>query len=231
MISFIKKLTRWTTTTSMPGPEPAIIFEHADFWIVNKPCGWTVQRDEQVPSVLAWLQNQGGTALPVHRLDKPTSGLLIVARNTAANQALSRAFAERAVEKVYLALSDHKPKKKQGWVKGDMAPARRGQWKLLRSQENPAVTRFQSQLTEEGLRGFALFPKTGKTHQLRVALKSLGSPILGDSLYSGTPADRTYLHAWRLAFSFNQEFYQFEAPAREPLFQRWPHNLLPPKED
>ena len=91
---------------------------------------------------------------PVHRLDKVTSGLVLLARDTEANRELSMAFAERKVEKAYLAISDQKPLKKQGWVKGDMIKGRRGAWMLTRSQDNPAVTRFVSQPLETGGRLF-----------------------------------------------------------------------------
>ena len=64
-----------------------------------------------------------------------------------------------------------------------------------------------------------VLPRTGKTHQIRVALKSLGAPILGDRLYAGTPADRVYLHAWRLCFPFRGESLRFESlPAHGDQF-------------
>lgn len=205
----------------MPGPDPDLLFEHPDFFVINKPAGWTVQRDDQAPSILAWLNESGETALPVHRLDKLTTGLLLVARQSEANRLLSQAFAQRQVQKTYLAVTDQKPKKKQGWVKGDMAPSRRSQWKLLRTQERPAITQFTSQAIESGMRGFVLSPKTGKTHQLRVAMKSLGCPIFGDTLYGGTPADRLYLHAWQLDFHYQEQPFTFRCPPKGEWFERW----------
>lgn len=202
--------------------EPYIIEQHSGFCFVYKPIGWTVQRDEQAPSVLVWLsETLKQPCFPVHRLDKPTSGVLIVALTREANQQLSQAFANRAVTKTYLAISDQKPKKKQGWIKGDMAPSRRGQFKLLRSQENPAMTYFESESISTGVRGFKLHPKTGKTHQLRVAMKSIGSPILGDKLYAGTPADRLYLHAWKLAFTYQDQLFEVTANPEGSLFTQW----------
>jgi len=204
------------------GPKPTIVADQPDFWVVNKPIGWTVQRDEQAPSVLQWLEETyGAKVYPVHRLDKPTSGLLLVAKTIVGNRALSQAFAQRGVEKTYLALSDKKPIKKQGWVKGDMAVSRRSQWKLMRTLVNPAVTQFTSTLLASGLRGFILHPKTGKTHQLRVALKSLGCPILGDTLYAGSASDRVYLHAWKIAFQFQDSQYQYQIDPTDGLFSDW----------
>lgn len=204
----------------MPGPEPDILLQKEHFLCINKPVGWTVQRDDNAPSVLAWIEQQGlGKGLPVHRLDKPTSGLLLVARSSEASSLLSVQFQNRTTEKTYLALSDRKPAKKQGWVKGDMALSRRSQWKLLRTQDNPAMTQFRSFALTPGMRGFELWPKTGKTHQLRVAMRALGAPILGDALYGGTASDRLYLHAWRLSFDWDTERLCLQCDPDDRLFQ------------
>ena len=156
---------------------------------------------------------------PVHRLDKVTSGLLIMAKTASVNQELVDQFKHRQVEKYYLAISDKKPKKKQGLIKGDMESARRGAWKLSNSQLNPAITQFFSSSMEEGKRLFIIKPHTGKTHQIRVALKSLGSPIMGDSLYADAHTcvgvDRVYLHAYSLAFGLMGKCYRFTEPPRE----------------
>ena len=214
------------TDSQMPKNSPVIIAQNDHFWVLNKPAGWTVQRDKDAPSVLQWLENEFAIKpYPVHRLDKPTSGILLVAKTTQANRELSMAFAERKVSKTYLAVSDCKPRKKQGWIKGDMVPARRGQWKLLRTQQNPAITQFSSYLLESSLRGFILQPKTGKTHQLRVAMKSLGAPILGDVRYGGTEARRVFLHAWRIEFSYHGECYFYQ---QDPVVNddcAWPFSL------
>jgi tRNA pseudouridine32 synthase/23S rRNA pseudouridine746 synthase len=116
------------------------------------------------------------------------------------------------VEKYYLALSDAKPAKKQGLIRGDMEKGRGGAWKLCQSQLNPAVTQFFSHSLAPGRRLFLLRPRTGKTHQLRVAMKSLGAPILGDALYGGSAADRTYLHAYALALTLDGEALRFVCP-------------------
>lgn len=165
-------------------------------------------------------QTQGLTELyPVHRLDKVTSGLLVMAKTAAANQELVNQFKQREVQKFYLAISGKKPKKKQGLIKGDMEPARRGAWKLIATYTNPAVTQFFSTSLSEGKRLFIVKPHTGKTHQIRVALKSIGSPILGDVLYadaaSCTQIDRVYLHAFSLAFKLNGQDYRFTELPRE----------------
>lgn len=182
------------------------IREHADFFVFDKPAG-TSFHSEDGAGYFSQLQAAypQETLYPVHRLDKITSGLLLVARNKPAAQQLGELFAHRGIHKTYLALSDRKPSKKQGNVSGDMQRTRDGCWKLLRSQDNPAVTRFTSHSLAAELRLFVLQPQTGRTHQLRVMMKALGSPILGDARYGGTGADRGYLHATCLQFDWQGE--------------------------
>lgn len=160
---------------------------------------------------------------PVHRLDKDTSGLLLLATDRDTAGRLARIFRERGLDKYYLALSDHAPRKKQGLVQGDMVRSRRGTWKLVRSTRHPARTRFLSWAARPGLRLFVLKPLTGRTHQLRVALKSLGAPILGDRLYhQAVPQwpDRMYLHAHTLRFVLDGEYHAFHCPPTQGvLFQ------------
>ena len=106
-------------------------------------------------------------------------------------------------------------------MKGRMARSRRGTWKLTRDEDNFAVTRFSSQSLKPGLRLFVLQPFTGKTHQLRVAMKSIGSPILGDTLYGGDEAEHLFLHAWRLVFDYRGEHFDIRvAPDKT-----WPSEI------
>ena len=202
-----------------------VLFRHTDFVVVNKDAGVAVHRDDESEAFTHSVAQTLGVERVwlVHRLDKPTSGVLLLALNAAAAAELAQAFAQRMVRKTYWALSRAKPSKKQGWIKGDMAKARRGAWKLLRSQQNPALTYFTSQSIQPQLRLFILTPHTGKTHQLRVAMKSLGSPILGDELYGGEAATRLFLHAHQLAFDYQGESFCFCAP----LDSAWADFVLP----
>lgn len=155
---------------------------------------------------------------PVHRLDKLTSGLMIFARTTEANRALSGLFQQKKIEKYYLAVSYQKPKKKQGAIIGDMAKGRSGSYMLKHSKQNPAITRFFAthiQALPKPAWLYTLKPETGKTHQLRVALKSLGSPVLGDKRYAGDTASRGYLHAYKLRFDLFGKRYDII----DPFFQ------------
>ena len=186
------------------------LYVHDDFYIVNKPSGVNFHDEGELG---AGFFNQcchfySETLYPVHRLDKLTSGLIILARNQRSAQWFQRAFENHQIDKFYVALSTSKPKKKQGAIVGDMEKSRRSQWKLKQSKVAPALTQFFSfsistqSKSQQQSRLFVLKPLTGKTHQLRVALKSLGSPILGDELYGGRAADRGYLHAARVVFNY-----------------------------
>jgi len=196
-----------------------IIYQTDDFIIIYKPCGISVHKDQSEIGLTTLLAEQFGVPQVwlVHRLDKVTSGLLILALNAESAAEFFRLFSEHHIQKTYLALSNQKPKKKQGLIVGDMQKARNGAWKLCQSKENPAITHFESVSCEPNLRLFILKPQTGKTHQLRVAMKSLGSPILGDALYAKNTEniDRTYLHAARLQFEFKGQPFDVFIPPKE----------------
>jgi len=170
---------------------------------------------------------------PIHRLDKMTSGLLVFAKNSDSARVFGEQFQTHKIEKYYLAISDKKPTKKQGLIKGDMAKSRRGMFKLMRTMDNPAVTQFFSYHIGNKQRLYLLKPHSGKTHQLRVALSSIGAPIIGDPLYysntkdssgtssensSDTTTDRGYLHAYALRFEFLGKLYEFTLPPNDGDF-------------
>jgi len=202
-----------------------LVFEHPEFIVVDKPAGVSVHKDlDQSGYLMAWSAARNEPLWLVHRLDKMTSGLLLLGRTQSAAAQLSQLFALREVEKLYLAISASKPRRKQGMIRGDMQSARRGSWKLLRTEQNPAATEYVSRGVGQGRRLFLCHPLTGKTHQIRVALKSEGAPILGDSRYatgSAANADRGYLHAWQLGFEFFGECFRFRAdPSSGEWFDR-----------
>ncbi|KZE31810.1 TIGR01621 family pseudouridine synthase [Crenobacter luteus] len=192
----------------------SLLARTAHFIVIDKAPGVGFHREDDAPALIDVVREAlAEPALwPVHRLDKPTSGLMLFARSEAAARALSDALAGHRLRKFYLALSDRAPAKKQGWVKGDMVKARGGAWRLAHSADKPAVTRFLSFSLAPRRRLFLLAPFTGRTHQLRVAMKSVSAPILGDALYGGTAADRVYLHAYALSFDLFGEAYRYVCP-------------------
>ncbi|WP_281556209.1 TIGR01621 family pseudouridine synthase [Thalassomonas sp. RHCl1] len=196
--------------------EFTLVADYPDFLVVDKAAGVNFHDEDNLGQGLFNLvkaQLKQSELYPVHRLDKMTSGLVIFAKSLSSAQAFQQMFAAHQVEKYYLALSDKKPNKKQGLIKGDMAKSRRGSWKLLRTTENPAISQFFSYALGGGKRLYVVKPHSGKTHQIRVALSSISAPILGDSHYYPQPnSDRGYLHAYALRFSLNNEEFSFICP-------------------
>ena len=200
---------------AMPEDLPLeILYQDAAVIAINKPAGLVVHAGAGVESGtlvnrlvhhFAALSQVGGDLRPgiVHRLDKGTSGVLLVARNDAAHRALAAQFADRAVEKTYLTLVHGHVRNEQGRV---TAPISRDPVRRIRMTAKLETGR--SALTEYGvLRRFEKFTYlevrigTGRTHQIRVHLSSIGHPVAGDKLYGAPPAQRIFLHAWRIAFT------------------------------
>ncbi|AJR09380.1 TIGR01621 family pseudouridine synthase [Photobacterium gaetbulicola] len=194
-----------------------ILHTHPDFLVINKHPDVSVHKDDGEVMLLQEVAKQSGDAqlYLIHRLDKMTSGILLLGRNREAAAKLSANFAERDVEKFYVAIGSKKPKKKQGVVIGDMTRSRRSSWKLENSRENPAITQFFSAAAGQGRRLFLCKPHTGKTHQIRVALRSVGSGISGDTIYGNELADRGYLHAYALCFEYAGYQWQFICPPEQ----------------
>lgn len=207
----------------MSDASPLLIHSHPDFLLTLKPAGVSFHSEGDEPGFVAQVKaalNEPGLH-PVHRLDRITSGLVLFARHAEAAREFGRMFEAGEISKCYLALSDQKPSKKQGWIKGAMLKGRGGSWRLTRDGELRCATQFFAFSAGDGLRLFVMRPLTGRTHQLRVALKSLSAPILGDERYSGSPADRGYLHAYALRFTWQGVCYDFlEGPIEGELFAR-----------
>ena len=230
-----------------------VLFENTDLIIVNKPIGIAMHdatkeadvddstaengKAEKVEGIVTRLKKQLSlTELHLcHRLDTGTSGCLCLAKNAAVASEIGELFSSRRVSKYYLALSSQKPKKKQGMIMGDMKNRRGGQRILLKTLENPAITQFFSNAAKPGTRGFIVKPHSGKTHQIRVALKSIGAPILGDTLYGGEASDRLYLHAWHLQLPLSSGELAVTAPfdkgevINEDDVQAWYNGLNAPE--
>lgn len=221
---------------------PAIRIIHAedDFLALDKPAGIAVHRGAGVKgeTVVDWLvekypeiQRVGDDPKErpgiVHRLDKDTSGVMIVARSQQAFEDLKQLFKERKIEKTYLALVLGAPKKKSGTIDAPIGrsaanPTKRGTGARARGSRT-AVTEYR---TLERLGAWTLLeakPKTGRMHQIRVHLASIGHPVAGDRTYGGSRTalpglGRQFLHAWRLSFSYPEgRRWQFEAALPEDL--------------
>lgn len=191
-----------------------ILHEDDDLLCLDKPPGLVVHpaaghwQGTLVNAILhhCGLVSSGGHALRpgiVHRLDKDTSGCILVAKNDAAHAALARQFAERTAKKTYLAVVRGRPRASAGAVHGAIArhPVHRQRMAVSRRPEaREAETAWRVLESAGNLSLLECRPKTGRTHQIRVHLKHLGHPIAGDRVYGGG-ADfaRQLLHAWKIA--------------------------------
>ncbi len=191
-----------------------ILHEDDDLLCLDKPPGLVVHpaaghwQGTLVNAILhhCGLVSSGGHALRpgiVHRLDKDTSGCILVAKNDAAHAALARQFAERTAKKTYLAVVRGRPRASAGAVHGAIArhPVHRQRMAVSRRPgAREAETAWRVLESAGNLSLLECRPKTGRTHQIRVHLKHLGHPIAGDRVYGGG-ADfaRQLLHAWKIA--------------------------------
>jgi 23S rRNA pseudouridine1911/1915/1917 synthase len=219
-----------------------ILYEDADLAVVNKPAGMIVHPGAGAESgtLVAAILNRygagglstiGGPMRPgiVHRLDKGTSGALVIARTDAAHRKLVEDFRARAVEKTYVALLHGKVKGESGRVELPVARdlRRRSRMTARRREGREARTDWQVRLR---LHGFTLVQAglhTGRTHQIRVHFSALGFPVVGDTLYGAPrqervageplpPLERNFLHAARIAFSHPRSGERVEIRAPLP---------------
>ena len=211
-------------------PAPRVLHRDEHLLVLDKPEGLLSVPGRgagKADCLSARVQAQDPDALVVHRLDMATSGLLLMARGADMQRRLSRAFAEREVSKRYVAV-----------VAGLLAPPTDGDWGVIdlpiaadwpnrplriidRERGQASVTRWRVMAHDAavGTTRVELEPVTGRSHQLRVHLKAIGHPILGDALYAppelASAAPRLLLHACglRLAHPFTNAALEFSSPA------------------
>jgi len=171
-----------------------------DLIVLDKPSGLlSVPGRTEPDCALTRLQQRYPEALTVHRLDQATSGLLLFARRPESQRELSLDFAERRVNKRYIALVAGALDPQVGWQ--DIALPLIADWPNRPMQKvdpeigKPSLTRWRVMAQEGSHCRLELEPITGRSHQLRVHLKSIGHPIIGDTLYGGVSAARLMLHA------------------------------------
>jgi 23S rRNA pseudouridine1911/1915/1917 synthase len=227
----------------------AILHEDADVVVLDKPAGLTVHPGAgRTTGTLAHhllarfpeMAGVGGEGRPgiVHRLDQGTSGVLVVARTPVAHVRLARAFASREVEKKYLAIVHGAPSPPSGIMEAPIGRhASRRKEMTVRRDGRPARTGYRTLAAAAGIALVELDLHTGRTHQIRVHLKHLGYPLIGDPVYGEArwkalprplqaavrDFPRPALHAWKLAFRHpvSGEMLRFEAPAPEDLRGGW----------
>lgn len=229
--------------------KPEIIFEDEDVLVINKPAGlivhsdgrteeysvadWVLEHYPQTKNVgEPWESPQGETVLRpgiVHRLDRTTSGVMILAKTSDAHAYLKKQFQDRTTEKTYRAFVYGHPKTDSGIIEKEIVRIKSipPRWGVARagedSKKRAAVTEWKvlmrgiDRSTKEPVSVLSVSPKTGRTHQIRVHLKAINHPIVADHLYAtGKPAvlgfSRPALHAEKLVITLpNGEKQTFEA--------------------
>jgi len=191
-----------------------IIHEDASFLVLNKPAGLVVHpgagnADGTLVNALLFhcsgLSIIGGAERPgiVHRLDKETSGCLIIAKSDSAHRSISGQFADRNVKKTYLALVEGIPRMPHGTIEAAIRRhAVHRQKMAVNERGRESITKYRVIASSLGKTLVECQPQTGRTHQIRVHLKHLGHPIVGDPLYGRRGLHkRHFLHAWKISFT------------------------------
>ena len=240
---------------TVPDPKPAkpeaedipleILYQDEDLAVVLKPAGMVVHpaagnEDGTLVNALLYhldhLSGIGGEKRPgiVHRLDKDTSGLLLVAKDDAAQQALSAQLQERAMEKRYLALVEGIPKEAAGRIEAPIARSRKDRKKMAVDPEGrEAVTEWRTLAAGRGCALLEVHILTGRTHQIRVHMRHIGHPVAGDPIYGlqrGVRVERLMLHARLLCFTHPRtgERMRFTAPLPEAFARSLASNGVDP---
>jgi 23S rRNA pseudouridine1911/1915/1917 synthase len=205
-----------------------IIYEDADLLVVDKPAGMTVHPAPGSPehtlvnAILNYLPNLAEDAESlrpgiVHRLDKDTSGLIIVAKNRAAQANLSDQFKARAVSKYYLTLVKGKLTPEKGIIEAAIGRDPRNRQRMaVTDKGREARTEYRVLKYYGNHTLLEIKPETGRTHQIRVHLAAIGFPVMGDATYGFTSPrlSRQFLHAHKIRFKLPStgEYKEFESP-------------------
>ncbi len=230
----------------IPAPKPAqpeaqdipltILYQDDDLAVVLKPCGMVVhpaagnEDGTLVNALLHHLDHLGGIGGElrpgiVHRLDKDTSGLLLVAKNDRSQLALSRQLQERQMEKHYRALVEGVLREDGGRIDQPIARSKKDRKKMAIDPEGrPSITDWTVLERGRSVTLLDVHILTGRTHQIRVHMKSIGHPVCGDPIYGagkGAKVPRLMLHAYTLSFTHptTGERLTFTAPLPEEFIQ------------
>jgi tRNA pseudouridine32 synthase/23S rRNA pseudouridine746 synthase/23S rRNA pseudouridine1911/1915/1917 synthase len=232
--------------------EACVLVEDDTVLVLNKPAGLSVVGERGGTDLMKEARAAGEWLMPAHRIDKVTSGALLLAKSLQAHAELTRQFRERTVEKAYLAIVRSADVPERGTVDLPLRVGRKSRirvageraairfdadalrWDLTDGDGtgSPATTTFIRLWAGGGRSLLLVRPLTGRRHQIRVHLAWIGFPIEGDPLFDRAVPDgyRTFLHSWRLAFDQQGRRREVEAPPGEDFWapigpQRLPANV------
>lgn len=222
-----KSSTKTYTENELNQLRTSIIYEDSELLVINKPSGLAVQGGSNIETNIDGMcrqlyANKDAQPKLVHRIDKDTSGLLILAKTSQIAAILTKAFREKTVHKTYLALVTSVPKPPQGQIDLPLAKQRHGKQEkmVVDNQEGKkALTQYQL-LDQAGNKAalISLTPITGRTHQLRVHMAAINCPIVGDGKYGGKDAfieglsSTLHLHAWRINIPILDKQFEVDMP-------------------
>ena len=183
------------------------IYENNDFIILNKWSGIATQGGSKINiSIDDIIKNISNKYNLVHRLDRETSGLLIIAKNLQSTKNFGKLFKEHLIRKIYVATCQGSPKNKQSEIILSI-PDKNNPKKISKS-----ITSYKVYQTKNNLTNIIFSPQTGKTHQIRIVAKHLGCPIVGDTKYNVQNKynfEKLKLNAYILNFTFNEKYFEF----------------------
>ena len=204
--------------------DPNVVLEDEAVLVLNKPAGLSVMGERHESDLVRLAAAAGEELFPVHRIDKVTSGAVLLAKELRWHGPLTRQFAGRTVGKAYLAITGPGGMPARGVIDLPLSAGRKGRirvaaqrasivaddahgtWSVPESEvfghvrTYPSVTTFATVWQDGRHALLAVRPVTGRRHQIRVHLAWIGHPVQGDPLFGATDAPRTLLHSWRLAF-------------------------------
>ena len=204
-----------------------VVWEDRAALVLNKPAGITLVGDSHGTDLMAVVQRAGEHLTPVHRIDKVTSGAILLAKAPQFHATLTRQFNRRSTDKAYLAITRSRGLPNRGTIDLPFSAGRKGRIRVAAQRADivfdearsywsippskvfshtrtyPSATTFAKVWEDEHFTLLAVRPVTGRRHQIRVHLAWIGHPINGDPLFQKEDAwrsERTFLHSWRLAF-------------------------------
>ena len=201
-----------------------ILYQNDDFIILNKWTGIATQGGSKINiSIDDIIKNISNDYNLVHRLDRETSGLLIIAKDLQTTKYFGKLFKEQMISKIYIATCQGIPKNNESIINLSIKD------KKDPTKSSISITGYKVFQSKNNLSNIIFFPKTGKTHQIRIVAKHLGCPIVGDTKYNIQNKynfEKLKLHAFSIRFLFNDDLFEFTCELHEHAISFYKKNNL-----